>query len=98
MAKVFASSTALLGSAQPGVAPPTQHQARKGIVKSIPKTNALLQTAAMVLLHGGSVERTVHMAFARQMGAIQALSKKACALSMVPTASARLTIARLLLI
>ena len=38
----------------------------------------------------------VHGDFARRMGAIQALSKTACARSMVPKRSARLTIARLL--
>ena len=41
--------------------------------------------------------RTGQEGFARLLGAIQVLSKTACALSMVRTASARLTIARLLL-
>ena len=51
----------------------------------------------MVLLHGGFALRTGHEGFALLMGAIQVLSKMGCAKSTVPTASARLTIARLLL-
>ena len=51
----------------------------------------------MLLLHGGFAKRTGHEDFARLLGAIQALSKMACAKSTAPTASARLTIARRML-
>ena len=44
----------------------------------------------MALLHVGSVMRTVHRDSARLLGAIQALGKMACALSMVHRDSARL--------
>ena len=70
LAKVFAPSTALLGSAQPGDAKPTQHQERKDFVSSIPKTKrpALLQTAAILLLRGGFAMRMVQGWFCSAAG------------------------------
>ena len=89
-----------MGSARRGDAKLTQEKERKDIVSSIQNTKrpALLQTAAMVLLHVGFAMRTGQEGFARLLGAIQVLSKTACVQSMAPMGSARLTIARLLLL
>ena len=51
----------------------------------------------MLLLHGDFAVRTGQEGFALLLNAIQELPKTACATNMAPTASARLTIARLLL-
>ena len=50
----------------------------------------------MVLLHGGFASSTVHRGSARLLGAVKVLGKMASAASIVPSASARLLIARLL--
>lgn len=80
-AEAFATSTAPMGSAQPGDAKPTQSMGKQGFVRSIPKTKrpALLQTAVTLLLHAGFAGRMAHMGSAHLMGAIPVLSKVVCA-------------------